>query len=201
MARVKGKAIKARGRISMPINQEPDDIDDEDGMVDPWKKLAIGTSVFAPLKVRMATLLPDIVKDKARLIPQQQMSGISLEACYTCLLRGLIDIEENGGLDFDEIEEKGLLRYVMDRGAALYTDDFTHEVAQAQRAKKAADEREDRYNLAESSVNRKSLPAPASQSPRGGSDSTPGRRDLGLRIPNQIVGRRRHGVHGAQHKD
>lgn len=129
---------------------------------DRWKLSSLGVSVYGNLKQEFEAVCDRLLVGRRYLFPLVP-KGATKQAYYSCLLRGLIDIEENGGVDFGEIEEKGLLMAVLDRGSILYHEDQARDLME----KKSPDDHDARERgriAAErpaSPGNQKSPPEPA----------------------------------------
>jgi hypothetical protein len=162
-------------RIVNEMRRAEQDAQGRDEPKDRWKLSSLGVSVYGNLKQEFEAVCEKLLVGRRYLFPLVP-KGATKQAYYSCLLRGLIDIEENGGVDFDEIEEKGLLMAVLERGSALYHEDQAREL-QGTRGSDGheARERDERGRIALSRKadpgNQKSLPGPEGRpAPRGGSD-------------------------------
>lgn len=153
-------------------DREPKAHDDSQ---DRWKLSSLGVSVYGNLKQEFEAVCDRLLVGRRYLFPLVP-KGATKQAYYSCLLRGLIDIEENGGVDFDEIEEKGLLMAVLERGSILYHEDQARDLMEKKSpGDHDARERDERGRIAlgrkADPENQKSLPDPEGRpAPRGGSD-------------------------------
>ena len=184
------------------------DLDDEPAfdIEQVWTVKPLGNGIYPFLKRKMKDMFPRVLEGHAKLDPK--ISSNTLEACYSSLIQGIIDIEENGELDLDQIDEKGFLLAVLERGSRALARRYARDLAKS--LQDEYDPRDHRSRIAvehadDIPVNRKSLPAPASESAaRGGSDENDGKSFLGgfsIHIPNSLPRQRSGRVLGADHKD
>lgn len=199
MARVRGKAVGGAMRNGS---------DDSPGqMEDKWGRKAIGSSAIAWVREEMHAAMTAETHHRSSLAPG--MRGATIEGAYSCLFRGLLDWDENGVHDPDEIRTKGIIKAAVDRGSRLLWAEYA-EFLKGQ--DEPADEKDDepygreahqaRHRAAEPDEDKKTPPAPAGDfASRGGSDSRPGglfSKDFRVRIGTFLrnggddVGRGKH---------